>query len=207
MKRLLIIGSGGHSRSVLSAAKSMKCWSDYKIIDINFSNQKEKIMGCGVYPFKKVENFYKENFDFFIAIGDNMIRESILKSLSKYKCNFVNILHPKAFIDNYSNIGIGNFVGQFSNIGACAKIGDFNIINTYGNIEHEVIMGNFNHLAPSSTICGRTVLKDRIFIGAKAVIIEKLSIANNTTIGAGSVVIKSVHKENNKLVGIPAKVL
>ena len=49
--------------------------------------------------------------------------------------------------------------------------------------------------------------KDRIFIGAKAVIIEKLSIANNTTIGAGSVVIKSVHKENNKLVGIPAKVL
>ena len=43
---------------------------------------------------------------------------------------------------------------------------DFNIINSYGNVEHEVIMGNFNHLAPSSTICGRSELRDGIFIGA-----------------------------------------
>tara|TARA_A100001035_G_C27774722_1_gene498336 strand:- start:305 stop:928 length:624 start_codon:yes stop_codon:yes gene_type:complete len=207
LKKLLIIGAGGHCRSVLSAAKSMKTWKDYKIIDINFSNPKEKIMGCNVYPFDNLDDFSEKNFDFFIAIGDNKVRKSVFNNIRKSKCNFVNIIHSKAYIDNDSILGIGNFIGQFSNIGACAKIGDFNIINTYGNIEHEVVVGNFNHLAPSSTICGRTKLKDGIFIGTKAVIIDKLSIASNTTIGAGAVVLDSVDQSNKKLVGIPARVL
>jgi len=207
LKKLLIIGSGGHSRSVLSAAKSMNSWEDFKIIDINLSNKKEKIMGQNVYSFDKIEDFNKQNFDFFIAIGDNNKRESIYKMVRNYGCNFVNIFHSKAFIDIHSNMGVGNFLGQFSNVGACSKIGNFNIINTHSNVEHEVIMGNFNHLAPSSTICGRTKIKDNSFIGAKAVIIEKLSIAENTIIGAGSVVLKSVNQPHKKLVGIPAKVL
>ena len=56
-------------------------------------------------------------------------------------------------------------------------------------------------LAPSSTICGRSELKDNVFVGSNAVIIEKLSIAKNTIIGAGSVVLKSVDQPNKKLVG------
>ena len=207
MKKLIIIGAGGHARAVLSAAKTMQNWEDFNILDINFSNQEETIMGCKVYSFEKVLEFNKENYDYFIAIGDNNIRKSIFLRLNKLNFNFVNILHSKSFIDKDSEMGIGNFFGQFSNMGTCTKIGNFNIINSYGNIEHEVNIGDFNHIAPSSTVCGRTSLNDGIFIGANAVIIEKLSIADNTTIGAGSVVLKSVKIKNQKLLGVPAKII
>lgn len=207
MKKLVIIGAGGHCRSVLSTAKSMKLWQDFKIIDLNFTNQKEKILGYKVYPIEKVKEYIKRKLDFFIAIGDNKIRRSTYRSLNKNGCTFVNIIHPNSHIDHNSIIGIGNFVGQFSNIGACAKIGNFNIINNYGNVEHEVTMGDFNHIAPSSTICGRSKMGDSIFVGSNAVIIEKLSIAKNTIIGAGSVVLKSVDQPNKKLVGVPARII
>tara|TARA_A100001388_G_C28687081_1_gene459340 strand:+ start:116 stop:739 length:624 start_codon:yes stop_codon:yes gene_type:complete len=207
LKKLVIIGAGGHCRSVLSTAKSMKLWQDFKIIDLNYTNKKEKIIGYKVYPIEKVQDYLKRKLDFFIAIGDNKVRKSTYRYMNKNKCSFVNIIHPNSHVDKNSIIGKGNFVGQFSNIGACAKLGNFNIINNYGNVEHEVTMGDFNHLAPSSTVCGRSQLKDNIFIGSNAVIIEKLSIAKNTTIGAGSVVLKSVDQPNQKLVGVPARII
>ena len=207
LNKLIIIGAGGHCRSVLSAAKSMQTWEDYKVIDFNFSKQNEQIMGFNVLPFNKISELNGKNVDFFIAVGDNSLRKSIFKKISNLKCNFVNIQHPNALIDSHSKIGTGNYFGQFSNIGACANMGNFNIINSFGNIEHEVIIGNFNHLAPSSTICGRSELKNGVFIGSKAVVIEKIKIAENTIIGAGSVVLKSVNEANKKLVGIPARIL
>ncbi|OUL44036.1 hypothetical protein B0W81_00600 [Prochlorococcus sp. HOT_208_60] len=207
MKELIIIGAGGHVRSVLSTAKLMDLWGNFKIFDINFTNKEERILGFKVYPFENLSDFHKNKSDYFIAIGDNSKRKSISKNLKTFGCNFVNVIHPNSFIDNHSTMGIGNFVGQFSNIGASSKLGDFNIINSYGNIEHEVIIGNFNQLAPSSTICGRSQLRDENFIGANAVIIENLSLANNTIIGAGAVVIKSINESNQKLGGVPAKVL
>ena len=207
MRKLIIIGAGGHCRSVLSAAKSMNKWEDYKIIDTNYSKDDEQIMGHKVYPFEKLFKFDEKKFDLFIAIGDNNIRKSISKKIENLRFDFVNIVHANALIDSNSKIGNGNFFGQFSNIGPCSQIGNFNIINSYGNVEHEVIMGNFNHLAPSSTICGRSRLRDGIFIGAKAVVIDKICLAENTIIGAGSVVLKSVNEANKKLVGVPARVL
>lgn len=207
MKKLVVIGAGGHCRSVLSAAQSMQLWEDFKIIDLNFTNQKEKIIGYKVYPIEKVNEYIKRKLDFFIAIGDNKIRKSTYRFFNQNGCSFVNIIHPNSHIDKNSIIGKGNFIGQFSNIGACARLGNFNIVNNYGNVEHEVIMGDFNHLAPSSTICGRSKLEDNIFVGSNAVIIEKLSIAKNTIIGAGSVVLKSVDQPNKKLVGVPARII
>ena len=51
LNKLIIIGAGGHCRSVLSAAKLMQTWEDYKVIDFNSSKQNEQIMGCKVLPF------------------------------------------------------------------------------------------------------------------------------------------------------------
>ena len=73
------------------------------------------------------------------------------------------------------------------------------------NLEHESIIGSYNHLAPSSTICGKTKIEDNIFLGSNAVIVEKIKIAKNTIIGAGAVVTKSIVSSGGKFVGIPAK--
>lgn len=207
MNNLVIIGCGGHTRAILSTAKLMKKWKTFTLLDLNFKEQHEFILGERVLDYKEEINKlnYKNN-SFFISIGDNYKRKKIYNELifdSNKK--FTNIIHPISYVDESVKMGIGNFIAQFTNLGAESKIGAFNIINTNANLEHESEIGNFNHLAPSSTICGRTIIEDNIFLGTNAVLIEKINIAKNTIIGAGSVVTKSITSSGGKFVGTPAK--
>ena len=205
-KNLIIIGAGGHTRSVVSAAKLMNIWNQIKILDISYNYQTEEIMGIQIEPYKNLSIYSKsKDISFFISIGDNKKREIIYNSLIDQKANFANVVHPLSYIDKTSLIGNGNYIGQFSNLGAYSKIGNFNIINTSSNLEHESSLGNFNHLAPGSVVCGRSEIKNNIFIGSNSVVVEKKLISDNNIIGAGSVVIKSIKSKGGKYVGIPAK--
>ena len=206
MKDLIILGSGGHARSVVSVANSMKKWNISAIVDLNFNGENEYINDVPVTSFNQtIDNINPSRTDVFIAIGNNTERFNVFKKIKKYKFSYPNLIHPLAFLDSTSQIGNGNYIGQFSNLGACSKIGDFNIINTYSNIEHEVSIGNFNQLSPGAIICGRSTLKSKTFLGANSVIIDKLKIAEETIIGAGAVVIKDIEFPNNTYIGIPAK--
>jgi len=206
LKKLFIIGAGGHTRAVLSTAKLMNNWKEFEILDTNFRNQKETILGVKVSSLKGFTNsFDKDNNNIFISIGDNHKREEIFKKYAFDIASFTNIIHPLSNIDDESKIGIGNFIGPFSNIGPEVEVGDFNIINSYANLEHEVSIGNFNHLAPSSTTLGRCKISNNVFVGCNSTIIENLHIAQNNFIGSGAIVIKSITEENGKYIGIPAK--
>ncbi|NMB64651.1 MAG: hypothetical protein GYA16_07255 [Spirochaetes bacterium] len=88
-------------------------------------------------------------------------------------------------------------------IGPFCKIGDNNIINNGAIIDHEVSIGNHCHLAPNSTISGRTLIGDYVFLGVGATIIDKLKVCSNVTIGAGAVVTKDI-TEPGTYVGVPA---
>ena len=207
MKDLIIFGSGGHARSVVSIANSMNKWNILSIVDLNFNGNNEYIYDVPVESFDQI--IYKinpSNTNVFIAIGNNIERFNAYKKIEKYNFYFPNLIHPLAFLDPTSQVGKGNYIGQFSNLGAYSKIGDFNIINTYSNIEHEVSIGNFNQLSPGAIICGRSTLKCKTFMGANSVIIDKLKIAERTTIGAGAVVIKDIEFPNNTYIGVPAKI-
>jgi len=207
MKDLIILGSGGHSRSVVSIANSMNEWNILAIVDFNFNEKNEYIYNVPVKSFDEVINkINPSKLNVFIAIGNNMERFYIYKKIEKYNFSYPNLIHPLACLDPTSQIGKGNYIGQFSNLGAYSKIGDFNIINTYSNIEHEVSIGNFNQLSPGSIICGRSTLQCKTFMGANSVIIDKLKIAEHTTIGAGAVVIKDIEFPNNTYIGVPAKI-
>ena len=206
MKDLIILGSGGHARSVISVANSMKKWNIKAIVDFNFKGMNELINDVPVQSFDQtIKKINPLNANVFIAIGNNLERFNIYKKIKKYKFSYPNLIHPLAFLDPTSKIGNGNYIGQFSNVGAYSKIGDFNIINTHSNIEHEVSIENFNQLSPGAIICGRSSLKCKTFMGANSVIIDKLKIAEDTTIGAGAVVLKDIEFPNNTYVGVPAR--
>ena len=77
-KYLIIIGSGGHTRAVLSTAKLMRKWNSFRILDIDFKNQKEEIMGVEIESYKNIFSFLiQENYNLFISIGDNKKRKKI----------------------------------------------------------------------------------------------------------------------------------
>ena len=142
---------------------------------------------------------------YFIAIGDNGIREKIYHSLAAKKLYPGNAVHPSAVIDASATIAAqGVMIAANAVINPLAKIGTGAICNTGCIIEHECVVGNFAHIAPGAVLCGNVKVGHNSFVGANAVIKQGLTIGNNVMIGAGAVVVKNV-PDNVTVMGVPAK--
>jgi len=142
---------------------------------------------------------------FFIAIGDNSIREKIYHSLAAKNLYPGNAIHPAAVIDASVIIAAhGVMIAANVVINPLAAIGTGAICNTGCIIEHECVVGNFAHIAPGAVLCGNVKVGHNSFVGANAVIKQGLTIGNNVMIGAGAVVVKNV-PDNVTVMGVPAK--
>ena len=147
---------------------------------------------------------FKEN-DFFIAIGDNSIREKIQHTLAGKNFYPTNVIHPSAVIDATATIVTqGVMIAAGVIINPLAKIGTGTICNTGCIIEHECVIGNFTHIAPGAVLCGTVKVGNNSFVGANAVVRQGVTIGNNVMIGAGAVVLKNV-PDNVTVIGVPAK--
>ena len=207
MKKIILIGSGGHSRPIISVIQSSTNFDLIGIIDINYrSNNNETILGVPVIgPLNILEKYKKNEMYVFLSIGDNKLRKQIFENQLINKFIHTNIIHPLSNIDKSAKLGLGNYVAPFVNVGPEVKLGFQNIINTNVDIEHETKIGDFCHLAPNTTIGGRCIIGNQILIGANATILEKKRIADKTIIGASSFVNKDVLEPNQTLVGSPCR--
>ena len=201
-EKLIIIGAGGHSKSVVDSI-------DQNIYQIEgFLDDNKTGMHIG-YPIigKKLEDIEQyKNYKYFVAIGNIPARKMWFETLQKYEVDIINIIDKTAIISSSSKIGIGNFIGKYSIINADASIGNNNVINTKALVEHECIVGNHTHLSTNSVINGNVTIKDCVFLGSCSVCIGQLTVGENSTIGAGSVIINDV-EEDVTVVGVPGKVI
>jgi sugar O-acyltransferase (sialic acid O-acetyltransferase NeuD family) len=194
---LLIIGAGGHSRSVADVAISLGI-KNLLFWDKN-AKENEKIFNFTVTNDKIILENIK---NVIIAMGDNIERKNLFLSLKNK--NLINLISSSSYQGYDSTFGKGNFVAHGSYIGPLVKIGDNNIINTHCIVEHESIIGNNNHISINSTIAGRCKIGNNVFIGAGSIIKDKVNICSDVIIGAGSVVIKDI-LEAGTYIGIPVK--
>ena len=207
MRNLIVIGSGGHARPVISTIHMDKKFNLVGIIDLEFNNKiKENILGIPIIgPISFLEKTNHLDTSIFIAIGNNYLRNSISENHFVKKFELINVIHPLAYIDKSCKLGTGNFIGPFSHLGPKSNIGIGNIINTYANIEHEVNVGNFSQIAPGAQILGRCQIGNQVFMGSSSTLISGLSVADNTIVGAGAVVNKNIVDQGNTYIGVPAK--
>jgi sugar O-acyltransferase (sialic acid O-acetyltransferase NeuD family) len=201
---MIIIGYSGHGfvvYGILNAAgKKITGYCDVAEKEYN--------------PFK-LPYFGSENSDtafealkqngFFIAIGDNKLRNKIYTNLQQKQLTPVNAIHPSAVIDASATIaGQGVMIAANATINPLATIGTGAICNTGCIIEHECVVGEFAHIGPGAVLCGNVKIGDGTFVGANAVIKQGITVGKNAMIGAGAVVVKDV-PDSVTVVGVPAK--
>lgn len=205
MKKINILGCGGHARSVADVIYRIDGNTKIVFYDTN-AKEGESIFnewgGYRVYTLEKISNDMNES-PLFIAIGDNNKRKEYVHKY-KQKNTSINVISPEAKMSFFSNIGIGNFIANMAYIGPDVHIGNYNIINTSSVIEHEVQIGDYSHISVNSTICGKCRIGSNVFLGAGAVVIDKISICDNVIIGANSVVVDNIY-DSGVYVGNPAK--
>ena len=196
MSRVILLGAGGHSRSLIPVIKSQGLDIE-GVYDDNFSTQEE--IYPGVYLKGKLSQ--KPELEEVISLGKIEERVKLLSSENLLEDNLIS---STAFIESTAELGVANQIMGHSFINSMCRIGDFNIINTKALIEHECIIGNNNHIAIGASLAGRVKIGSNCFIGAGSVIVDKVSICSNVIIGAGSVVTKDITSPGTYF-GIPAR--
>ena len=196
-KQIVIIGAGGHGRVVADIARLL----GYQ--DIGFLDDQPV---AGVRQLGSVSDFekYIHSADFFVAVGNNRIRQMLFEKLEHSGANIVNLLHPNAVIAADVTVGRGVAVMAGAVINTGSHIADGAIINTCASADHDCNVGAFSHISVGGHLAGTVTVGARTFVGAGAVVINNLSVCEDCMIGAGAVVIRSVDVPGT-YVGCPAR--
>jgi len=205
-KSVIIIGYSGHAFVICDILKSAGrkvvgyCENEYKELNpFNLKYYGSEVTDEGLKALKQ--------HDYFIAIGNNNIRQKIQKQLDEAGCfPATNAIHSATSISLTTKLGSGVMISASVSINPLTSIGNGVICNTGCVIEHENNIHNFAHIGPGAILCGNVSIGEKTFVGARTVIKEGINIGNNCMIGAGSVIIRNV-PDNAVVVGNPGRVI
>lgn len=206
MKRVIVIGSGGHAKVVLDILEEM---GEIEIIGITSKTLKSGLV-FNNYPVigddGVLANF--RNSDCLIAMGiggykDNNLREQIYNYVKDIGLTFLNVIHPSAIISK--SVILGESVVIFSGviINTDVKIGNNTIIATGSTIDHETIIGNHVLISAGVTIGAYSVINDNALLALGSKVISGINIGKGSLVAAGAVVVKNIN-DNERVFGIPA---
>ena len=211
MKRILIIGCGGHGKVVADAAEETNYYEKISFLDNNLEqlNKYQTNFNKNIIGDISKENIIKFSELFshaFVGIGDNKMRMQWLKEIKTIGMQIPNIIHPSAQISKYVELEYGSFINANVVIQCNTIIKHGCIINTSSSIDHDSIIEEGTHISPGVNIAGNVKIGKRSWIGLGSKIIQNIEIGDNVIVGAGSLVLKNI-PSNLEVFGSPTKVI
>lgn len=204
-KKLILIGGGGHCRSVIDVIEA----SGREIMGIIEQPQFEQdnVLGYPILGSNEVIGKYVNEAEFVIAVGqikNAQVRMDLADEVSRQGGKFATIISPLAHVSRHAKIEEGSVVMHYAMVNAGAKVGKHCILNTRSTIEHDASIGDFCHISTGTIINGGSMVGNCVFIGSSATVAQVLSISSDVVVGAGAVVVRSLNDEGI-YVGNPAK--
>ncbi|MDT0126205.1 acetyltransferase [Paenibacillus sp. RRE4] len=208
--KILLIGGGGHCKSVLDSLIGLNLYSDIAIIDKRENVGKNILDVPIIGTDEDLEEFINKGFhSAFVTVGSVGNPEPRIKLhqlITAFGFHIPVIVDKSAVIGSDTKFGEGVFVGKRAIVNAGSVINSCAILNSGAIIEHDCNVGKYAHIASGVVLAGGVNIGNNAHIGAQTVIRQNLSIGEGTTIGIGSVVVKNIA---NKVVayGNPCEVV
>lgn len=202
METLIIIGAGGHGKVVADIALKKNTYQEICFLDDNIE-AKECLGFPVVGTLKNIEEWIA-NAEFIVAIGNGVIRESVMNKLLVAKAKITTLIHPKSVVGKNVRIGYGTVVMAGAVINSESEIGNGVIVNTASSVDHDNSIGDYSHIAVGAHLAGTVSVGRHVHIGIGAVVSNNISVCDECVIGAGAVVVKDIG-EIGTYVGVPAR--
>ena len=200
--KLIIIGASGHGKVVADIAIKMNKWQSIAFLDDDESIKTS--MGLEVIGKTADAFIYKNEADFFVAIGSNTTREKIQEKLIEQGLNVASLIHPSAVIGTDVEIGIGVAVMAGVVINSSTRIGKGCIINTSASLDHDNVIEDYVHISPGVRTAGTVSISKGTWLGIGSVVSNNVNICSGCKVGAGAVVVKDI-AEPGTYVGVPVR--
>lgn len=206
MRRLAILGAGGHGKVVADTAEASGEWDDI----VFFDGQWPIRQSVASWPIQGNDAALLEDSNAFngvvVAIGHNATRWQCQQRLQQHGLPIATIVHPTAWISPRANLGAGSVVFATAVVQAGTRVGEAAIINTGASVDHDCTLGYATHLSPGARLGGTVTLGDRCWIGLGASVRNNITLGSDCTVGVGAAVIASAG-DSLTLVGVPARPL
>ncbi|WP_372967401.1 acetyltransferase [Microbacterium sp.] len=201
MRELVLLGGGGHARSVV-AALALAGEEVLGFLGPEASNGDLELPRLG--GDELLAGYDPHRIAIVNGLGAIAARERMHRLVEALGLPIASVLHPRSFVDPSARLGAGVQVLAGAIVNAGAVIGDGVLINSGSIVEHGVVVGNHAHLAPGSVVAGDVRIGERAHIGLGARIIQGVTVGSGSTVGAGAVVLTDV-PDGATVVGVPAR--
>jgi sugar O-acyltransferase (sialic acid O-acetyltransferase NeuD family) len=195
MKKIILIGGGGHCKSCIDVIEQQGKYNIAGIVDLP-EKLHQKILNYEVIATDgDLPQLVKKYENFLITLGQIKSpnkRIRIFQTLKESGAKLPVIISPLAYVSKHAKIGDGTIIMHHALINAGAKIGSNCIINNKALIEHDAIIGDHCHIATGAVINGGVRVGRGTFFGSNAVCKEYIEIGENAVIGCGAKIIKNI---------------
>ncbi len=201
MNRLLLIGCGGHAKSIIELVADLKEWQILGLIGQPDEIGK-KVLGyeC-IATDNDIKDLYKSCSNIFIGLGQLKSpkkRKFLAELIESYSFSSPAIISKKSIVSKYSTIGNGTSIGHGAIVNANAEISSYCIINSMALIEHDVKISKFCHVSTGALINGGVEIGEGSFVGSGAIIREGIKIPPYSIISAGEKIMGWPSKTNKE---------
>lgn len=154
--KLLIIGAGGHGRSVAEAIllNSATRFVIAGFVDDSWPTADQiwefPILG----DTANLNKYLVFARNAIVAIGNNKIREELQSRLVNAGFNIVTVIHPQAIVSPRAKIGRGSAIMAGAIVGTESQLGEGVIVNSGAVVDHHCQIGDYGHLGVGTAMAG-----------------------------------------------------
>ena len=195
-KPLVLVGGGGHCKSVIEAAES----AGYSILGVLDMPEEvgKAILSTKVIGTDDDIPAYVDKAEFVITVGFIKTPDTRIKLYNRIKeagGKLATVIASTAHVSKYAEIGEGTVVLHQAFVNADAKVGCNVILNNFVNIEHDAVIGDQCHISTGAMVNGECKVGNNCFIGSQSVLTNCISVCDDIIVGAGSFVRKSISEK------------
>lgn len=208
--KLLLVGGGGHCRSVLDCVLRSGVYEAVGIVERDGAPQ-APVLGVPVVghdadlPHLRSEGWQSAAVTLG-SVGDPSRRRALFEQLKALGFALPVLADPSAVVSAHVEIAEGVFLGKRTVVNAGVEIGACAIVNTGAVVEHDCRIGAFCHISPDAVLCGAVEVEENAHVGAGAVVIQGVRIGRGAIVGAGAVILHDV-PAGCTVVGNPGRIL
>lgn len=190
IKRIALIGGGGHCKSCIDVIEHLDQFEIVGIID-EMKSSDDSLLG---YPILGKDSdlpelIKKHSIDTAIVttgqIKSAELRKRLYQLIIDCGLPVAKIVSPRAFVSRHAKIGDGTIVMHDALVMASAEIGVNCILNNKSLVEHDSKVGDHSHISTGAIVNGTNIIGNDSFVGSNSCTEENLVSDAGTILKAG----------------------
>ncbi len=195
--RLLVVGAGGHGRSVAEAAELSGQFEVVGFLDDSLPAG-ETVLGLPVLgPVASMAHHRAAADQAIVAIGNNAVREKLMQQLTEAGFTWATVVHPRAIVSPSSVLGAGSAVMAGAIVGTEARLGVGAVVNCGAVVDHHAAVEDYGHLGVNASMAGGTLLGRGSWMQAGAALGYGVTVPSGVTLAPGEAVDSTTDKYKN----------